>query len=49
MDFTLFSFKLELVMGPSQKFLTGVGSNFWCLGWVGSAIFGLGMDLENFP
>jgi len=26
-----------------------VGSNFCCLGQVGSAIFGLGMDLENFP
>jgi len=29
----------KLVMGPGQKFLT----------LVGSAIFGLGLDLENFP
>jgi len=27
----------------------GSGSNFCCSGRVGSAIFGLGMDLENFP
>jgi len=27
----------------------GSGSNFCCLGWVGSAIFGLGLALENFP
>jgi len=27
----------------------GFGSKIFDLGWVGSAIFGLGMDLENFP
>jgi len=39
----------QLVMGLGQKILTRVGSNFCCSGRVGSAIFGLGMDLENFP
>jgi len=29
----------ELVIGPGQKFLTQVGS----------AIYGLGLNLENFP
>jgi len=36
-------------MGPGQKFLTRVGSIFSSSGWVGSAIYGLGLDLENFP
>jgi len=34
-------------MGPGQKFLNRVWSNFCCSGWVGSAIFCLG--LEKFP
>jgi len=41
-----------LVMGPGQKFLTGSGQvNFlWLgLGRVGSAIYGLGLNFENFP
>jgi len=29
----------QIVMGPGQNFLT----------WIGSAIYGLGLDLENFP
>jgi len=28
---------------------TQVESIFCCSGWVGSAIFGLGLDLNNFP
>jgi len=36
-------------MGPGQKFLTQVGSIFCDSGWVGSAIYGLGLNLENFP
>jgi len=37
------------VMGPGQKFLTWVGSIFCGSGRVGSAIYGLGLNLENFP
>jgi len=33
------TFKIPVVMGPGQKFLTRVGS----------AIYGLGLNLENFP
>jgi len=33
---------MAIVMGPGQNFLGLVGS-----GQVGSAIFGLGLDLEN--
>jgi len=40
---------VQLVMGPGQKFLTRVGSGQILVARVGSAIFGLGMDLENFP
>jgi len=32
-----------------QNFLTRVGSIFFGSGWVGSAINGLGLNLENFP
>jgi len=39
---------LKQVMGLGQNFLTWFGSNFWCSGRVGSAIFGLGLDLKNF-
>jgi len=49
--FELNSWKLKcygLVMGLGQNFLTLVRSIF-CSGWVGSAIFGLGLGLENFP
>jgi len=38
-----------LVMGPGQKFLTRVGSIFCGSGWVGSAIYGLGLNFKNFP
>jgi len=38
-----------LVMGPGQNFLTLVGSIFCGLGRVGSAIYGLGLNYENFP
>jgi len=34
-------------MGLGQKYLTRVGSIF--SGWVSSTIYGLGLDLENFP
>jgi len=42
---------LIVVMSTGQKILTRVGSGqfFCCSGWVGSAIFGLGFGLENFP
>jgi len=41
-------------MGPSQKLLTQVGLGQFLmalvgLSRVGSAIYGLGFDLENFP
>jgi len=39
----------SLVMGPGQKILTRVGSIFCGSGWVGSAIKGCGLNLENFP
>jgi len=40
-----------LVMGPDQKFWTWVGPDqFFCSSsQVGSAIYVLGLDLENFP
>jgi len=38
-----------LVMGLGQKFLTWVGSIFGGWGRVRSAIYGLGLNLENFP
>jgi len=37
----------DLVMSPGQKLLTQVGSIF--VARVGSAIYGLGLNLENFP
>jgi len=36
-------------MGPGQKILTWVGSIFCGLGLVRSAIYGLGLNLENSP
>jgi len=36
-------------MGLGQNFLTRVGSIFCCSGWVGSDIYGLGLNFENFP
>jgi len=40
----------QVVMGSDNIFLTWVGLvNFFCSGQVKSAIFGLGLDLENFP
>jgi len=37
-------------MGPGQNFLTQVRSGqIFVARVIGSAIFGLGMDLENFP
>jgi len=41
--------ELQVVMGPGHKFLTRIGSNFWCSGRVRSAIFDLSLGLENFP
>jgi len=38
-DLSLIQCHHDLVMGPGQKFLTRVGS----------AIYGLGLNLENFP
>jgi len=36
-------------MDPGQNFFTWIGSNFCCSDQVESAIFGLGLALENFP
>jgi len=36
-------------MGPGQKFLTRVGSGQFFVARVGSAIYGLGLNFENFP
>jgi len=38
-----------LVIGPGQKFLTRVGSGQLFVARVRSAIYGLGLTLENFP
>jgi len=38
---------IKVSMGPGQKFLTRVGPIFYCLGQVGSSIFGLALDWEN--
>jgi len=38
-----------LVMGPGQKIFDTGRVKFLLLGQVESVIFGLGMDLENFP
>jgi len=38
-----------VVMGPGQNFLTRVGSIFCGSGRVRSAIYDLGLNLENFP
>jgi len=35
-------------MGSDQKCLTWVGSGQFFVAWVGSAIYGLGLNLENF-
>jgi len=39
----------DLVMGPGQNFLTRVGSGQFFVSRVGSAIYGFGLNLENFP
>jgi len=39
----------NLVMGTDQNFLIQVGLGQFFVGQVGSAIFGLGLGLENFP
>jgi len=44
---SIFVARLGLVMGPGQKFLTRVRSGQFFVGWVVSAIYGLGF--ENFP
>jgi len=36
-------------MGPGQKILTQVGLGQFFMARVGSAIYGLGLNLENFP
>jgi len=33
-------------MGTGQKFLTWVGSTFCGSGWIGSAIYGLGLEFS---
>jgi len=42
------SIGLKVVMGLGQNFLTQVGSGQLFVAWVGSAIYGLGLDCENF-
>jgi len=39
----------RVVMGPGQKIFTQVGSGQFFVARVGSAIHGLGLNLENFP